>query len=218
MLFFSLFVYILFHLDIQERFNRHNHLKLVQLITTIARDVLVDVMKERLPDADYGYAFKGMKNRIIPLLDNHEIQLLYPDNSFYDGDLTDLDISLIYIILRNLNTICPHKEGWGKKPQDNDRCVAANIERIRVFKNMYVSHSTKCSLNEEDFLKTWKEIRQCIIQLGGTAYISTIDSLLTSEINPVIEKELFITLERLKEVERQYAMNNNKFEGKLIQF
>ncbi|CAC5395672.1 unnamed protein product [Mytilus coruscus] len=167
--------------DIQERINKHNHLKLVQLITSFGQKVLVDFLKDRLPDAEFGYAFSGMKDRIFPLLDNHERQLLYPDKTHYKGDLSDLDISHLYTILRNLNTICPHKNGWGNIPNEDDRGMSANIDRIRIFKNVYVSHFSYYSLNEEDFLKTWKEIRQCILQLGGNAYTKKIDSLLTSE-------------------------------------
>ncbi|VDI60465.1 Hypothetical predicted protein [Mytilus galloprovincialis] len=144
-----------------------------------------------------------MKKRILPQLDNKERQLLYPDNSKYSGDLTDLDISLLYVILRNFNTICPQKNGWGNNPEDNDRSISANIDRIRIMKNNYVSHSSNRTLQETEFLIKWKEIRQCIIELGGNLYSERIDHMLTSEINPVIENELCITLEKLKESDRE---------------
>lgn len=184
----------------------------------IGRDVLVDVLKCRLQGANYGYAFNGMKNRLVPLLNSCEQQLLYPDMSFYKGDLTDLDISLIYKILRNINTICPHLNGWGKIPKDDDTSVSANIDRIRIFKNEFVSHCTKCSLTEEEFIKTWKEIRQCIIDLGGTSYISEIDSSLTSEINPVMESELVNSLNQIKETEGQNTVKFIKMEGMPITY
>lgn len=101
-----------------------------------------------------------MRSRINLELNDHERQLLYPDRAHYKGDLSDLDISLLYIILRNLNTICPHTNGWGKTPNEDDRSLSANIDRIRIFKNMYISHCSNYSLNDEDFLKLWKEIRQ----------------------------------------------------------
>ncbi|CAC5369364.1 unnamed protein product [Mytilus coruscus] len=193
--------------DIQKRINKHSHLKVVQLITSIAKDVLVDVLKVRLPGGNFGYAFNGMKKKILPQLNNHGRQLLYPDGSSYSGDLSDLDISLIYTILRNINTIAPQLNGWGNMPKDNDRSLSANIDRIRIFKNKYVSHCSYLSLDEQDFLQTWKEIGQCIIQLGGDDYIRKIDSLLTTEINPVMEKELCNTIRRLKEADRQNELN-----------
>lgn len=164
-------------------------MKIVQLITGIATHALVDVLKRRLPSANFGYFFNGMKNRLALLLDEREYQLLYPDNSKYNGDLSDLDISLLYIILRNLNTITPHENFWGNRPNDDDRCLSANIERIRIFKNNFVSHCSKYSLNEENFLKTWKEISQCIIELGGEEYNQEVDVLFTSAINPLMELE-----------------------------
>ncbi|CAG2236836.1 unnamed protein product [Mytilus edulis] len=190
--------------DVQKRINKHSHLKVVQLITNIAKDVLVDVLKARLSSANFGYALNGMKNRILPQLNNYGRHLLYPDVSSYSGDLSDLDISLLYIILRNFNTISPHSNGWGNMPKDDDRTLSANIDRIRFYKNKYVSHCSNQSLDEHDFLKIWKEIRQCIIELGAAEYKSKIDFLFTSEINPVMEQELLNTLRRLKETEEQY--------------
>lgn len=200
-------------LDLQQRINKYNYLKLVQLITYIAKNVLVDVLKRRLPATNLGFAFNGMKNRILPVLNNQERQILYPDNSYYKGDLSDLDISLVYTILRNLNTLCPHKTGWGNMPTDDDRDMSANIERIRMFKNIYVSHHPTYSLNAETFQNTWTEISACIVELGGTEYIRQIDYLLTSEINPVMETELFNTLERAKEADRQHELHMCNFKG-----
>lgn len=204
---------MLFLLDIQERCNRHNYLKLVQLINDIGKDVLVNVLKRRLPALDFGEAFNEMKKRILPLLNNYERQLLYPDNSKYSGDLTDLDISILYIILRHVNTICPHKNGWGNNPEIDDESISANIDRIRMFKNKYVSHCTKCSLNATEFLTTWKQISECIIQIGGTVYTQRIDCLLASEINPVIENELCTAIETLKALERERDKDNKRIEG-----
>lgn len=151
----------------------------------------------------FRYALNAMQNRIRPSLNNHECQLLYPDGSSYSGDLSDLNINLIYIILRNLNTIIPHSNSWGHLPNDDDRSLSANIERIRIFNNMYVYHYPNRSLDKQDFLLTWQKICQCIIELGGAEYKSKIDSLLTTEINPLMEHELFDTLKKLKETEKE---------------
>ncbi|CAG2185939.1 PPP4R3 [Mytilus edulis] len=176
----------------------------------IAQDVLVFVLKERLPLTDYGEAFNGMKTRIYQLLDNRERQLLFPDNSKYSGNLSDLDIGLLYIILRNINNICPHDKGWGQKPKDDDRTLSANIDRIRFMKNKYVSHSTKCSLNERKFLKTWKNIGQCVSELGGPEYEQRVARLFTTEINPVLENEL-ITVQRTSR--RQKDRKSHRLKG-----
>lgn len=165
-------------------------MKIVQLITSIGKLALVDVLKRQLPSANFGYFFNGMKHRLTLYLDKRECQLLYPDNSIYNGDLSDLDISLLYIILRNLNTIAPHENYWGIIPNDDDRSLSANIDRLRIFKNEYVSHCAKYSSNEVDFLRTWKQISQCIIELGGEEYNQKVDVLFTSAVDPLMELEL----------------------------
>ncbi|CAG2185869.1 unnamed protein product [Mytilus edulis] len=169
----------------------------------------------RLSSANFGYAFKRMKNRILPQLNDHGRHLLYPNGGSYRGDLSDLDISLIYIILRNMNTIAPQLNGWGNMPKDRDRSLSANIDRIRIFKNEYVSHCSNMSLDQQDYLQTWQEIRKCIIEIGGDNYMMKIDSLLTTEINPVMETELCNTIRRLKEADRQHELTYNRFKEDL---
>ncbi|CAG2256947.1 unnamed protein product [Mytilus edulis] len=81
--------------DLQNSINRHSHLKVVQLITNIAKDALVDVLKGRLLGANFRYAFNEIKVRMLPQLNNYERQSLYLDGSVYKGNLSDFDINLI---------------------------------------------------------------------------------------------------------------------------
>lgn len=181
----------------------------------MAKNVLVEVLKNRLPGADFGNAFKGMKKRMLQVLNDHQIQLLYPEGSKYNGDLSDIDVSLLYIILRNLNTICPHQNGWGKDPEDNDRGVSANIDRIRKGKNIIVSHSSNCSLGEKEFNNCWKTLRQCCIELGGENYGEIIDMLLTSGFSCDQEQQMSDILENLKEKDRQNEKHCRRLEGNI---
>lgn len=112
-----------------------------------------------------------------------------------------------------MNTIAPQLNGWGNMPKDRDRSLSANIDRIRIFKNEYVSHCSNMSLDQQDYLQTWQEIRKCIIEIGGDDYMMKIDSLLTTEINPVMETELCNTIRRLKEADRQHELTYNRFKG-----
>lgn len=188
------------------------------LIKDVAKDVLVEVLKGRLPKADFGFALNGMKSRLFPLLNDSQVQLLYPDDSKYTGDLSDIDVSLLYIILRNLGTICPHQNGWGKDPNIDDRSISANIDRIRIAKNVIVSHSSTCSVETEDFNKIWGDMRQTCVDLGGQMYEGKIDTLLTTAFNFDLEQQLHEEILKLKENDMQNMKNTRRFEGTVKYF
>lgn len=193
-------------------------MKLIFLIQDISKDVLVEILKGRLPGADYGNALKGMKQRLFPLLNGHQIQLLYPEDSKYKGDFSDIDISLLYLILRNLGTIPPHKNGWGKDPEECDQSMSANIDRIRIAKNFIVSHLGKCSIGYTEFHNRWKAIRQCCVVLGGQKFEERIDTLLTSASNCDLEQQISEDLNSLTENDVQIERHSSKIEGNYAYF
>lgn len=188
-------------LEEQKNIDRQSYLRFVNLIQEVAKTVLVEVLKKRLPGANFGNALNGMKKRLLPFLNGYQEQLLYPDGSKYAGDLSEMDISLLYIILRNLGTIGPHQKGWGKDPEEHDNSISANIDRIRIAKNIIVSHSSKCLLGHEEFNKRWTVIRKCCVELGGGQYEEIIDNLLTSTFNSDLEQQFSEKLEKLKEMD-----------------
>lgn len=51
------------------------------------------------------------------------------------GNYSDFDISLLYVLLRNISQIPPHTKKWGNSPSQCDRSVSASIERIRLIRN-----------------------------------------------------------------------------------
>lgn len=66
----------------------------------------------------------------------------------------DLDISLMYVMIRNstINPIKP-KNGWGKKPSENDRDTADDIERIRLGRNR-ICHENALNMETSEFNKS----------------------------------------------------------------
>lgn len=197
----------------QKNIDRHSYLRFVCLIQDIAKNVLVEVLKNRLNGANFVNTLNGMKNRLIPLLNRYQEEFLYPNGRKYAGDLSDIDVSLLYIILRNHGTICPHVNGWGNDPEEHDNSIAANIDRIRIAKNVIVSHSSNCLLTYEEFKKRWAVIRQCCVELVGEEYEERIDNLSTSTFNSDLEQQFSEKLENFKETDMQSERYNRKLEG-----
>lgn len=69
------------------------------------------------------------------------------------GNYSDFDISLLYVLLRNITKIPPHIKKWGKTPKRCDRSVSANIERLRLIRND-LGHISKISISDHTFNTT----------------------------------------------------------------
>lgn len=62
----------------------------------------------------------------------------------------DLDISLMYSLIRKLWIEKPPKKGWGRNPGENDIDRADDIERIRHYSNCFC-HSDASGVDIKTF-------------------------------------------------------------------
>lgn len=62
----------------------------------------------------------------------------------------DLDVSLMYSMIRNTITMSNPSKGWGNFPDATDIKVSDDIERIRHYRNM-ISHEHSAEMTTEDF-------------------------------------------------------------------
>lgn len=125
-----------------------NFARLAWIILGPCADVLRDILKKEIHPLILSNYVKKKKNQ--------------PTNS---GDISGLDISLLYNLLRNKCTIPPHTSQWGNDPSPGDRSVSANIERIRFIRNKYYGHAINYSLSDDEFDKRWKELHQIVKEL-----------------------------------------------------
>lgn len=125
-----------------------NFARLAWIILGPCADVLRDILKKEMHPLILSNYVKKKKNQLT--------------NS---GDISGLDISLLYNVLRNKCTIPPHTSQWGNDPSPGDRSVSANIERIRFIRNKYYGHAINYSLSDDEFDKRWKELHQIVKEL-----------------------------------------------------
>ena len=103
-----------------------------------------------------------------------------------------MDISLLYILLRNFHGIQPHIKGWGNTPESKDRSVSANIDRLRLARNR-CGHSTGGMPNAE-FNQVWSEIRAAVVDLDkalgiGNKYQEAVDFIRNDTMDPVLTND-----------------------------
>lgn len=138
-----------------------------------------------------------------------------PHNSQYTGDYSDLDLTLLYTILRNCCNITPHNKGWGNDPDSTDRGESANIERIRVLRNKYYGHQSSFSISDTQFKIVWQDILQIIKELEATLGTSTdflddVNFLKTCSMDPELENRYIRELLLVEKLQEQLTTVSGK--------
>lgn len=99
---------------------------------------------------------------------------------------SDFDITLLYILLRNISKIQPHCNQWGNFPSPTDTSMSANIERIRFIRNQY-GHISKISMTDTDFITTWQQVHDIVQKMDmslGTNYQDAVIDIKICSMDP----------------------------------
>lgn len=143
-----------------------NLARIVRIILGPCTDVLCAVLTKEIQPSTLKQNVKTfVANHRNPIITQKQQQLIDA------GNYSDFDISLLYLLLRNVCSIQPHTNQWGKVPRQEDRGLSANIERIRVIRNEYYGYFTEFSISDADFEHKWKTIFQIVRELE--CYVGT---------------------------------------------
>ncbi|XP_056016832.1 ankyrin repeat domain-containing protein 17-like [Ostrea edulis] len=165
-------------------------------------DSLRDLLRHYVPPHTFHHVIKQNKLN-LPRLNRDQRDLILPRTGNYAGNYGDMDISLLYILLRNISSIPPHSNGWGNDPDPSDKSVSANIEKIRLVRNLCV-HSSDPSMSISDFNSIWSTIRSAMVDMdvflmNGNKYEKEVDFLHSESMDP--ENDLHYEEELKKQVE-----------------
>ena len=157
-----------------------------RLLMDPCTDQLRDLLRFFIPPANFNTVIQTVKSR-LPCLTEPQRKLILPNSGEYSGNYDDMDISLLYILLRNFCGIHPHNKGWGNTPDSADRSVSANIERLRLARNR-CGHS-KGGMPNAEFNQVWSEIRAAVMDLNktlgiGNKYQEALDCIRDDTMDP----------------------------------
>lgn len=159
-----------------------NHLRICQLITMLCGDLFRDILSRHIQPTNLRSELDRNRPKLEKILNKQQKNLMYPvtGNTLLTGK--DFDISIIYILLRNICNIPSHKAGWGNPPAKGDDSIAAGIEMIQLKRNLISAHSTNGMIEDLEFEKHWKELRDVVIQIetqltGSDLYKRGVDFL-----------------------------------------
>ena len=152
-------------------------------------DILRDLLRYYIPPYSFQEVIQRERSNLQHHLDNSQLNLILPIFGMYCGNFNDMDIFLLYTLLRNFCGIQAHNKGWENSPDSADRSVSANIERLRLARN-YCARSTRGMSNAE-FNQVWSEIRAAVVDLEETLgiknkYQKAVDDIRNETIDPML--------------------------------
>ena len=166
-------------------------------------DQLRDLLRYYIPPASFPAVIQREEPRLSRLT-GPQRNLILPSSGVYSGNYDDMDISLLYILLRNICGIQAHNIVWGNIPDSTDRSVSANIERIRLARNE-CSHFTG-GMSNTKFNQIWSNIRAAVVDLDkylgiGNKFQEEVDFVRNDTMDPVRDKHFSDQLlEQIKEI------------------
>jgi WD40 repeat protein len=120
---------------------------------------------------------KKLKYKVIIL---SQWKLLYPSSG--PPDSKNFDVTLLTVLLRNICGLTRPASGWDDLPPDSDTSVAANIARIKFYRNQVHAHITTTEIANDEFEDLWLKISKALINLGIPK--SELDELKEAPLSP----------------------------------
>jgi hypothetical protein len=156
---------------------------------TICSDLFRDILSRYIKPADLRSELDNNRRRLEGKLNAQQKEQIYPSSGALFLKSRDLDISILYTLLRNICSIPKHQNGWGNPPLDGDTRLAACIERIRIQRNMISGHSTTAQIEDSEFQDHWDKLKDSVLEIenqltGGNMYERGVDELLSCDLNP----------------------------------
>ena len=93
---------------------------------------------------------------------------LYPSPGVY-GKSADFDVTLLFRLLRTICNLIPPVTGWDALPTSTDHSLAADLARIKYYRNSVYGHVNQNMEIADDFefLSLWQEISGALVRLAG---------------------------------------------------
>ena len=129
---------------------------------------------------------------------------LYPSPAIY-GESKDFDITLLFKLLRTICGLTPPPTGWDDPPATSDLSLAADLVRIKNFRNMVYGHAHDMEISDDNFILLWAHIEKSLLRIAGQIS-STAESNWQESINNCLTAPLTVEDERnVKELKRWYV-------------
>lgn len=145
--------------------SSENYIRLCRLITTVCGSLMRDILSRHIKPINLRNELNINRTKLEQKMNTQQKEQIYLKAGCNSISPKDLDISVLYVLLRNICKLSPPTTGWGKPPQKGDNSVSAVIERIRHIRNSISAHNTHGKVSDTDFQQYWEELENSIIAM-----------------------------------------------------
>ena len=100
------------------------------------------------------------------ILNGSQWDKLFPPPGGGTPNSINFDITLLFLLLRNICGLHPPLSGWDRMPPVSDTSFEANLARIKYFRNVLYGHVTTTGIPKLLFDVKWQEVSCVLVSLG----------------------------------------------------
>ena len=106
------------------------------------------------------------KLRRRKILNGSQWDKLFPPPGGGPPNSINFDITLLFLLLRNICSLSPPLSGWDKMPPVSDTSREANLARMKYYRNELYGHLTTTGIQTSAFDVKWQEVSSVLVSLG----------------------------------------------------
>lgn len=205
--------------------EKTNFVRLCRLLIDGGTRVLKDVFDKIHPQASLYSVLHSptihttLKNlRGKRVVTAQQWQHLYPSvSSATQVSSSDFDITLLFLLLRNISSLVSPSTGWDKLPIYSDITREADLVRLKFYRNYIFAHISETSIDDKDFETYWSEIGSVLSRLGGPRYETEVERLKVAPIDEVEEASCVRILEEWQDYEKNLKTCIKETEDRVIE-
>ena len=133
-----------------------------------------------------------------------QMDCLYPKTGTCNKNSKDFDISLLHKLFKTICNLNPPASGWDAFPPPADHSKAADLTRIKQYRNKIFHDYSDMEMDDTEFNSLWNDIREALLRLARSISPSTrsaweraIEKLYTAPLTPEDES-------KVRELEKMY--------------
>ena len=100
------------------------------------------------------------------ILNGSQWDKLFPPPGGGPPNSINFDITLLFLLLRNICGLSPPLSGWDRMPPASDTSFEANLARMKYYRNVLYGHVTTTGIQTSVFDVKWQEMSSVLVSLG----------------------------------------------------
>jgi len=151
--------------------GKENFQRLARLLISGGTTLLREIFDQLCPPSSFPTILKNPateKQLKAAKLTKPQWDCLYPSPGVY-GKSADFDVTLLFKLLRTICNLIPPATGWDELPTSTDHSLAADLVRIKYYRNTVYGHVNQQMEIADDFqfLSLWQEISRALVRIAG---------------------------------------------------